>query len=110
MKKDVIRETILQAMAETLDAQLRAVRRLQDKGGDEVPPGRGMSQTDMAHDILVRARKPLHVTAIIERVEKVHGVRLDRESLVSALAKRVAREDRFVRTDRNTFAIRGEGR
>jgi hypothetical protein len=50
------------------------------------------------------------VTEIIDRVEKVHGVRLDRESLVSALAKRVVREDRFVRTDRNTFAVRGEGR
>lgn len=110
MEKDVIRETILEAMAESLDAQLRAVRRLRGKDGTGVPPERGMSQTEMAYDILVRARKPLHVTEIIDRVEKVHGVRPDRESLVSALAKRVAREDRFVRTDKNTFAVRGEGR
>jgi hypothetical protein len=109
MEKDMIRETILETMVESLDAQLRAVRRLRSKGGAEVPPERGMSHTDMAYDILARARKPLHVTEIIDRVEKVHGVRLDRESLVSALAKRVAREDRFVRTDKNTFAVRGEG-
>jgi hypothetical protein len=113
MEKDMIRETILEAMTESLDAQLRAVRRLRGKGGKdgtEVSPKRGMSQTEMAYDILVRARKPLHVTEIIDRVEKGHGVRLDRESLVSALAKRVAREDRFVRTDKNTFAVRGEDR
>ena len=110
MEKDVIRETILETMAESLDAQLRAVRRLRGKDGTEVSPKRGMSQTDMAYDILVRARKPLHVTEIIDRVEKGHGVRLDRESLVSALAKRVARHDRFVRTDKNTFGVRGEDR
>jgi hypothetical protein len=109
MEKEVIREAILDAMSESLEAQLRAVRRL--RGGDEAKERgeRSMSQADMAYDILMRARKPLHVTEIIDRIEKVHGARLDRESLVSALSKRVAREDRFVRTDRNTFAVRGEG-
>ena len=110
MEKDVIRETILDAMTESLGAQLRAVRRLRGKGEVEAPRERGMSQPEMAYDILARARKPLHVTEIIERIEKVHGLRVDRESLVSALAKRVARKDRFVRTDKNTFAVRGEGR
>jgi hypothetical protein len=33
-------------------------------------------------------------------------LQVDRESLVSALTKRVARADRFVRTDKNTFALR----
>jgi hypothetical protein len=30
----------------------------------------------------------------------------DRESLVSSLTKKVARQDRFLRTDKNTFALR----
>lgn len=109
MEKDVIRETILEALSESLAAQLRAVRRLRG-GEDQDARERGKSQVDMAYDILTRARKPLHVTELIDRVEQVHGVRLDRESLVSALSKRVAREDRFMRTDKNTFAARGEGR
>ena len=110
MEKDTLRETLLEVMAETLEAQLRAVRRLRGKPSDEPPAVHSMSQIDMAYDILCRARKPLHITELIERVEKMHGVRLDRESLVSALSKRVAREDRFVRTDKNTFAVREEGR
>ena len=109
MDKIVIRETILEAMSELLEAQLRAVRRLRG-GEDKEPREQSMAQIDMAYDILARARKPLHVTELIDRVEKVHGIRLDRESLVSALSKRVAREDRFVRTDKNTFAVRAEDR
>lgn len=109
MEKEVIRDTILDVTIESLAAQLRAVRRL--RGGEEKEPReRGMSQIDMAYDILQRAGRPLHITDIIDRVEKVHGMRLDRESLVSTLSKRVARDDRFVRTDKNTFAVREEER
>jgi hypothetical protein len=60
----------------------------------------------MAHDILVRMRQPMHITDIIDHIHKRFGVHVDRESLVSALTKRVARGDRFERTDRNTFAVR----
>jgi hypothetical protein len=35
---------------------------------------------------------------------------VDRESLVSSLTKKVARQDRFLRTDKNTFALRPEAR
>jgi hypothetical protein len=34
----------------------------------------------MAYDILKRARSPLHVSGIIERIEQAFGVSLDRES------------------------------
>ncbi len=58
----------------------------------------------MAHDILVEAGQPLHVTEIIKRISSRFDVTVDRESLVSAISKRVTRGDRFVRTDKNTFA------
>jgi hypothetical protein len=61
----------------------------------------------MVHEVLRRAGKPLHVTEIIERVEKLHGLRLERESIVSTLVKKVNRGDRFVRTDRNVFGLKG---
>jgi len=45
-------------------------------------------------------------TEIMTLVAKHHGVSLDRESIVSALAKRIARKDRFARTGPSTFSIR----
>ena len=105
-----VRESFLEAFEASLDAQLRAVRRLR-KGGVIPEKGRrrrGISQLDLVYDILRRAGVPLHVREILRRVEADHDVRLDRESVVSALSKKVARGVRFVRTDRNTFAVRKE--
>jgi hypothetical protein len=57
------------------------------------------------YDILRDAGRPLHISEIVTRVAKRHGLALDRESIVSALAKRVARKDRFLRTGPTTFSI-----
>ena len=101
-------DTVLGAFEQCLDAQLRAVRRLRKAPRDQAPPGRGkrMSQVDMAYDILRRAGEPLHCSELLERIHKRFEVRVDRESLVSALSKKVARGDRFVRTDKNTFTVK----
>jgi predicted transcriptional regulator len=102
-----IKEVILDSIEASLEAQLRAVRRL--KSGEEKPRAKtgpkGLSQVDMAFDILQRAGTELHVNEIIERIEKRHGQRVDRESLVSSLVKKVQRGDRFVRTDKNVFGL-----
>jgi hypothetical protein len=107
MDESKIKEVILDAMEASLEAQLRAVRRL--KSGEEKPRAKaarkGMSQVDMAYDILQRAGKALHVSEIIERIEQRHGQQVDRESLVSSLVKKVQRGDRFVRTDKNVFSL-----
>ena len=105
MEEDKIRSAVLDAFEVSLDAQLRAVRRLKQGKVERPRARRGMSQVDMAHDILRRAGKPLHVSELIDRIESVHGSRLDRESLVSALVKKVQRQDRFTRTDKNVFAL-----
>ncbi len=107
MDKQEIRDIILETVAISLEAQLRAVRKLRAPRTEIAHPKRGMSQIDMALDILNRAGQPLHVTKIIERIETIHGLRLDRESLVSALSKRVQRDTRLVRTNKNTFAWKG---
>jgi hypothetical protein len=64
-----------------------------------------MSHVDMTFDILAKAGRSLHVSALIDRIEQAFGIRLDSESLVSALSKRVARADRFTRTAPNTFGL-----
>lgn len=110
--KDDLRDLILNTFEESLDAQLRAVRRLR-KGSSSEPKTAGakrLSQVDMAHDILKKARIPLHVSQVIERIHASFGVQVDRESLVSSLTKKVARGDRFVRTEPNTFGLRPEAR
>jgi coproporphyrinogen III oxidase-like Fe-S oxidoreductase len=108
MDKSEIEAAVLHAIEVSLEAQLRAVRRLRTDAPAEAKQQRaGMSQVDMAYDVLRRAGRPLHVSEIIERIEKVHAKRIERDSLVSALAKKVARGDRFVRSEKNVFSVKG---
>ncbi len=104
---DELKDMILSIFEASLDAQLRAVRRLRRPPDTPLPALRrtAMSQVDMAYEVLKRVRAPLHVSAIIERIEQPFGVSVDRESLVSALSKKVARHDRFARTEKNTFSL-----
>ncbi len=107
-----LRDTVLSAIEECLDAQLRAVRRLRKGEAPDTKPSirARLSQVDMAYDILKKARGPLHVAELLERIRSAFGVAVDRESLVSSLTKKVARGDRFVRTAPNTFDLRAEAR
>ena len=109
---DDIRDVILSAFEASLDAQLRAVRRLRQGQTEEARPRqpKGRSQVDMAYDILKKARAPLHVSEIIDRIQTQFGVAVDRESLVSSLSKKIARQDRFLRPEKNTFSLRPEGK
>ena len=107
-----IKDTILSAFEASLEAQLRAIRRLRQGQTEEAQPrpNKGRSQVDMAYDILKRARTPLHVSEMIDRIQTQFGVAVDRESLVSSRTKKVARGDRFLRPEKNTFALRPDAR
>ncbi len=103
-----LKDLILETIEGSLDAQLRAVRRLR-KGShptaESISSSR-LSQVDMAYDILNKSRSPLHISELLTRIEASFDIRVDRESLVSSLSKKIARGDRFVRTGKNTFALR----
>lgn len=107
-----IRKVILETVETVLDAQLQAVRRLRRR--EETPAQttagktrhRSRSQMNIVEDLLIEAGQPLHISAIIEQAKSRFNQVLDRESLVSALTKRVKRKDRFVRTGPNTFGLR----
>ena len=102
-----VRNLILDVTEASLEAQLRAVRRL--RGSDtaaSAAPKKSMSNLEMVYDVLQsHTDEPLHISVIIAEVKERFGVDLDRESLVSSLTKKVARRDRFVRTGRNTFGL-----
>jgi hypothetical protein len=102
-----IQKSVLSAFEVALEAQLRAIRRLKNPEPEEKRrKSKGMSQVDMVYDILRAAGKPLHITEILKRIESTFGLQVDRESIVSSLVKKVRREDRFVRTDKNVFGLR----
>jgi hypothetical protein len=108
---DDLKDSILSIFEASLDAQLRAVRRLRHGETAAAPRSRkGQSQVEMAYDVLKKARSPLHVSVLLARIHSSFGVTVDRDSLVSSLTKKVARQDRFLRTEKNTFSLRPEAR
>ena len=108
-EKRELQQTVFEAIATSLEAQLRAVRRLGGASPSrQAKPKESRSQVDLVFDILTRVGRELHINEIIERVQKAHGVQLDRESIVSSLTKRVQRGDRFTRVDRNVFGLIGK--
>ena len=109
---DDVKDLMLSVFETSLDAQLRAVRRLRHPAAATTEPRKrkGLSQVDMAFDILKKARAPLHISDLLARIHSQFGVSVDRESLVSSLTKKVARGDRFLRPEKNTFSLRPEAR
>lgn len=105
-----IPEWFLSFYERLMSAQLRVIRQLKSpkpKRAKETKD-KGMSNMGMAMDILRRAQKPLHVSEIIAQVKATYGVDLDRESLVSALVKKVHRHQGLSRTAPNTFRVEAE--
>ena len=95
---------------ELLKAQLGVVRgylRSEEPGGRERKASQRKSQMGMITDILSSAGTPLHVSEIIRQAREQYGVDLDRESVVSALTKKVKKGVAFVRTGPNTFGLKG---
>ena len=107
-----LKDVLLSVFEASLDAQLRAVRRLRRGPAQTAPPRpkKSRSQVDMAYDILRKTRTPLHVSELLRRIQATFDRAVDRESLVSSLSKKIARGDRFLRTAKNTFALRPEAR
>jgi len=107
-----IPEWFLSFYESLFSAQLRALRQLKSPKPRNVKrrEDKGMSNMELALDILRRAHGPLHISEILVQVKAKHGVTLDRESLVSALVKKVHRRQGLSRTAPNTFQIETEGK
>ena len=104
--EDKIPESLLDLYESLLSAQLRTVRQLKNRKTQKgkTQTGGSMSNMSMAIDILQQTRKPLHISEILAQVKAQYRVNLDRESLVSALVKKVHRNQGLTRTAPNTFA------
>jgi hypothetical protein len=67
-----------------------------------------MSNIGMALDILRQSNQPLHISEILAQVKAKYKITLDRESLVSALVKKIHRQQGLSRTAPNTFQIESD--
>ena len=95
---------------ELLKAQLGVIRgylRNEEPSGRKRKASPRKSQMSMITDILSSAGTPQHVSEIMRQAKEQYGVGLDRESVVSALTKKVKKGVAFVRTGPNTFGIKG---
>ena len=101
-------KNLLDIFESLLRAQLNTIKQLKKGAGlieKETPLEKRMSHMEMVYDILYQANKSLHVNDIIVAAKSRFGIELDKESVVSALVKRVKRQDRFIKTGPNTFAL-----
>jgi predicted transcriptional regulator len=90
-----------------LKSQLKIIRQFLREGDQpkRKTGKKGMSQMDITYDILAVAQKPLHITEIIAQANQNYNVTLNRDSVVSALTKKVKDRHTFKRVAPNTFAL-----
>lgn len=107
MKSDDIRQALLEVEEIKLKAQLRAVREAQK--GEKQPVSndeyKRISQIEYVYQLLKQEKKPLHISEIIKKCKDNYDIVLFRETIVSALLKKVNRFDRFIKTGPNTFGL-----
>jgi len=104
MDEKKVPEEVLFLHEELLKAQLQVIRRLRGRGEERPRAQKGRSNMSVVIDLLKSSKKPLHVSEIIRQARERYGLSLDRESLVSALVKKV-KAGSVVRPAPNTFKL-----
>jgi hypothetical protein len=101
------KDDLIEVLENTTLAQLRALRALRRSAHRKAPPPEPerKSNMDIVYDILIAAKQPLHINDILQRAKKDYHRQLHRESLVSALTKKVLDQNLFTRTAPNTFDL-----
>jgi hypothetical protein len=97
-------ESYLQYQKEITESNLKIINRFQKA----VQPKsiKRTSKIDIAENVLRIAGRPLHVSEIIHLADRDFKVTLDRDSIVSAILKKVNAGKSFIRTAPNTFALK----
>ena len=97
-------ESYLHFQKEITETKLKIINRFQK--GVQAKPKKRTSKIEIAKNVLRIAGRPLHVSEIIKLAERDFQVVLDRDSIVSAILKKVNTGKSFVRTAPNTFALK----
>ncbi len=97
-------ESYLQYQKEITETKLKIINRFQK--GIQAKPNKRTSKIEIARNVLHIAGRPLHVSEIICLAQRDFQVALDRDSIVSAILKKVNAGKSFIRTAPNTFALK----
>lgn len=97
-------ELYLQFQKELTESKLKVIKQF-EKGG-QTKLRKRTSKISIAQNVLNAAGEPLHVTKIIQMAKKDYDVQLNRDSIVSAILKKVKSGKMFIRTAPNTFALK----
>jgi len=94
----------LQYQKEVAQSKLKIIERFQQQVKRR--PHERTSNIEIVENILTGADQPLHVSDIIRLAEKDYQVQLNRDSIVSAILKKINAGQTFIRTAPNTFALK----
>ena len=97
-----LQESLLKSQLKTIHQFLKQGEEPSSKSAE-----RSRSQMSIVYNILLSAQRPLHISEIILRARENFHVNIDRESLVSALTKKVKSGRMFKRVAPNTFTTLG---
>lgn len=86
------------------EAKLKVIERFQQ--GAAAKPKKRTSKIDIVHQIINHSGRPLHVSEIIEIALKDFQIKLDRDSIVSGMIKKVNAGKTFIKTAPNTFGLK----
>ena len=94
----------LQYKKDVAQATLKIIERFQQQ--EQRQSQQRTSNIEIVENILSSAGRPLHVSDIIRVAEKEHHVQLNRDSIVSAILKKIGAGQTFIRTAPNTFSLK----
>ncbi len=95
-------ERFLEFNKEIAEATLEIIKKFKR---EETPKTERTYKLKLVEHILRTARRPLHISEIIEMAQRDFQVTLERDSTVSALVKKVKSGQTFTRTAPNTFSL-----
>jgi len=90
---------------EIAEMKLKIINKYQGRGN---APTR-LGQLAIVEEILKNAGHPLHINEIVKIARHTYDIDLNRDSVTSAIAKKIKTGSNFVRTSPNTFFIKASG-
>ena len=98
----------LEIKKEMLQAQLKVIYRHQRKIPSQLYKDKRISNLSIVENILKNIGTPLHISKIVEIAKDEFNANLERDSIVSALIKKINAGKTFIRTAPNTFALKDD--
>lgn len=98
-------DKIIEFQRDMLNAQLEVISKYQQKTSSKIK-SKSMSKLCIVEDVLKLSNKPLHISQIIEIAKNEYNITLERDSIVSAISKKIKNDKQFIRVGPNTFSLK----